>query len=79
MLYNNSAVTNNLISWAYAISGQGIEQLGSFRVRGHIFSLLLTLQVATILVAMVHGFMFCKKSSLNQKSWLPNGDQAKKL
>ena len=38
-----------------------------------------TLQVATILVAMVHGFMFCKKSSLNQKSWLPNGDQAKKL
>ena len=25
----NSAVTNNLISWAYAISGKGIEQLGS--------------------------------------------------
>ena len=29
VLYNNSAVTNDLIGWAYTISGQGIEQLGS--------------------------------------------------
>ena len=62
-----------IMRWAYTvfITGQGIKQLGS--------SLVLTLQVATTLVAMVHGFMFCKKSSLNQKSWLPNGNQAKKI
>ena len=43
-----------------------------------------TLQVVTILVAMVPKILelvswFVKKVSVNQKSWLPNGDQAKTL
>ena len=43
-----------------------------------------TLQVATILVAMAPKILelatcLVKKVSLNQKSWLPNGDQAKTL
>ena len=43
-----------------------------------------TLQFATILVAMAPkifgaGDLLSKKVSLNQKSWLPNGDQAKTL
>ena len=43
-----------------------------------------TLQVATILVAMVPiifgaSDLICEKVSLNEKSWLPNGDRAKTL
>ena len=43
-----------------------------------------TLQVGTILVAMAPkifgvGDLICKMVSLNQKSWLPNGNQAKTL
>ena len=42
-----------------------------------------TLQVVTILVTMASNFgaddLICKKVSLNQKSWLPNGDREKTL
>ena len=43
-----------------------------------------TLQVGTVLDAMAPkilqlGDLICKKVSLNQKSWLPNGEKAKAL